>query len=258
MGACATNVRVRYTQRVPSSSSFFLAPRRQHIAAAAYDRLGHESTASGASYAPVALSASWHRVILCRIDPDHAPDGLRKVIDDTLGWLRVVWIGMLLEGDEIVQRRLDIAHAAVQHELGQAHLAWTRGLDEGPRIVGRLVARREAYRKALACPAPEGVGMAFPQGGRATEDYPAALQAATQALDAMLATIDVMRTYRADDVGLAPLRTGLELVGLDAVGAWRLGEIEGARAARVIAAQVGVVDAHFRDRSAAARSDRCA
>jgi hypothetical protein len=238
------------TPAFPSPARDALCARnadRRRVAAAAYDRPHRESTPSGTVYAPVRLSPVWHRVLLCDAVLDaHAPAGLRKAIDDTLDLLRVVWVGLLLETDEVVQRRLDLAHAAIQHELAQAHLAWTRGLAEEHSIVHRLVSRREGQRRALAYPEPHGVGMAFPQQSRATEPHPPALRAATRALDAMVATIDVMRTYDVDAVGLAPLQTVLEHVGFAAVGAWRLGEIEGAQAAWMIEGQVSLVDAHFK------------
>jgi hypothetical protein len=223
------------------------------MAAAAYDLFREEATRAGAAYASVELSTTWHRVLLCEVVLDgDAPAALREAIDDTIEVLRGIWITLLLQDDADVRRRLDSVHAAIQHDVAATERAWVKGIADPRLLARRLADRRDAHRDALAHKAPHGVGILIAQKARATEPYPSALCAAKAGLDTMLATIDVMRACETDESALALLvedHVVLEHVAFGAIGAWRLGEIEGELAAREIEAHVSAVHERLRTRA---------
>ena len=100
-------------------------------------------------------------------------------------------------------------------------------LGRRPRHGRTLARRRERLRGAVALPPPHGIGLLLPRHARANEAFAGRLAAAWDALARALVAADRARAAR--------LREDTE----DAVGAWRLGEMEGGDAAAAIEAAIG-------------------
>jgi hypothetical protein len=199
----------------------------KRLAAAAYD-LGQVLPRCADDRAVFVGVERMGRTILCDLtltgDP---PDALRVAVAETLAVLRVTWIALLRCEDGLDRRHLDAVHAALQCELAATEWTWAGGSGDGHALARTLARRRERYREALAAPAPAGLGLLLPRNARANEPLGGRLAAAWEALAREVAGADRARATR------------LREDALDAVGAWRLREIEAAEAAVVIEAAIG-------------------
>lgn len=197
----------------------------KRLAAAAYDR-GRDARRSPEDrtvFVSVDLGPGARRTLLCDVVlAGEPPESLRNAVADTLSVLRIAWVAMLHEGDGIQRRRLEAAHAAIQCELASTEWAWSSGHADARALGRTLVARSERHRKALAMPAPHGVGLLVPGRARAAEALPSALG------DAHKALLDAAAK------GGRARREWLEEASYAAVGAWRLGEVEASVAVSAI------------------------
>jgi hypothetical protein len=221
-----------------TSSSQVSASVKQHekrLAAAVYDRgrTGYVEAGSAAAEAGAAVlvgvdTLRGMRTVLCdltlRGDP---PEPLRLAVAETLTVLRVTWIALLRCQDGPERHLLDAVHAALQCELAAVEWTWSGGAADGYALARTLARRRERHRAALAAPPPTGAGLLIPREARATEPLPAPLVAAWDAL--------------ARAVGGAPPARAASLRddGFQALGAWRLGEVEAPEAAALVLAAIG-------------------
>jgi hypothetical protein len=202
----------------------------KRLAAAAYDR-GRDAPRTAedrTTFVSVELESGTRRTVLCDVSlPGDPPESLSLAVAETLAVLRVTWIAMLQERDGIGQRRLDAAHAAIQCELATAEWTWSSGHADARALARTLTARRERHRRALAMPAPHGVGLLVPGRARAAEPLPRELEEEHQPL------------LRAAAAANRSRREWLEEASYAAIGAWRLGEVEVAVAAAAIAWLLG-------------------
>jgi hypothetical protein len=202
----------------------------KRLAAAAYDRVRDvpRSAEDRVVFVSVELDPKTRRTLLCDVilggDP---PESLRVAVAETLAVLRVAWIAMLNERDGLERQRLEAAHAAIQCELAAAEWGWTSGQADARALARTLAARRERQRRALAMPAPQGLGLLVPGQARGAEPLPPALDEVLQLL------------LRAAAGGDRSRRDWLEEAAYAAVGAWRLGEVEVSVAVSAIAWLLG-------------------
>lgn len=202
---------------------------KQHerrLAAAVYDR----ARAAGPNPGDRAVFAGvpglrGGRTVLCDLtlagDP---PEALRLAVADTLAVLRVTWIAMLRYDDGPDRRLLDAVHAALQCELAALEWTWSGGVGDGHALARTLAGRRERHRAALAAPPPTGIGLLVPRLARASEAFPAPLEAAFGELERELGGAEPARAAR------------LREEAYEALGAWRLGDMEAPDAAAAIEA----------------------
>jgi hypothetical protein len=168
------------------------------------------------------------RTILCDLTLDgDPPEPLGRAVAETLAVLRVTWIALLRCEDGPDRRWLDAVHAAMQCELVATEWTWGGGLGDGHAMARTLVRRCERHRAALAAPPPLGLGLLLPRDGRANEAPAGRLAEAWGALARELVGADRARA--------AQLREDAD----DAIGAWRLGEVEAVEAAAAIEAAIG-------------------
>jgi hypothetical protein len=202
-------------------------PHARRLAAAAYDRARHAppSAPDRLALTGIDLPPGLHRTLVCDVvltgDP---PESLRRAVADTLAVLRVAWIAMLKRGESVERGRLEATHAAMQCELVATEWAWSSGSPDPRALARSLVARRDRHVQLLAMPLPHGVGMLLPRHARANELLPDLLAEAHRELGNGLAQRDEGRARCICDAAY------------EAIGAWRLGEMEATRAARAIRA----------------------
>jgi hypothetical protein len=172
----------------------------KRLAAAAYDRVSPDRDASRdrVEFVGVLLDPGLRRTLLCDLtltgDP---PDCLRTVVDETLAFLKTLWIALLQHDDDDERRRLATLHAALQCDLVTADWSWSTGRAEARALSRNITRTRESYRERLAMPPPYGLGLVLPLESRATAPLPEALRMA---------------------------RSGADESAFEAIGAWRLGE----------------------------------
>ena len=198
---------------------------KQHekrLAAAVYDRARAAGPGLGdrAVFAGVTALRGGRTVLCDLILPGDPPEALRLAVADTLAVLRVTWIALLQREDGPDRRLLDAVHAALQCELAAVEWIWSGGAGDGHALARTLAGRRERHRAALAAPPPAGTGLLIPKHARANEALPAPLEAAFGELERELG--------RGADSARA---TRVREEACEALGAWRLGEIEAADAA---------------------------
>jgi hypothetical protein len=202
-------------------------PHARRLAAAAYDR-SHDvppCAPDRLALAGIDLAPQLHRTLVCDVTlPGDPPESLRRAVADTLAVLRVAWIAMLKRSEGVERGRLDAVHAAIQCELVATEWAWSTGSPEPRGLARKLVARRDRHQQLLAMPLPHGIGMLLPRHARANEPFPEVLAEAHRELLRSLEGPDAIEACR---IGHA---------GYEAIGAWRLGEMEAAQAARTIRA----------------------
>jgi hypothetical protein len=202
-------------------------PHERRLAAAAYDRGLGVPRCAGDRTVFVGVPVLG-RTILSAVTLDgQPPESLRLAVAETLAVLRVTWIALLRCEGEPDRRRLDAVHAALQCELAATEWTWSGGSGDGHDRGRTLIRRRERHREAVAAPPPVGLGLLLPRHGRANETFAGKLAAAWDTLARALVGADRARAAR--------LREDAE----DAVGAWRLGEMEGGDAAAAIEAAIG-------------------
>lgn len=188
-----------------------MTQHQRRLAAAAYDRglEGPRCSVNRTSFVGVPLLG---RTVLCELtltgDP---PVALALAVTETLAILRVMWMALLRCEPGRDRRTLDAVHAALQCELVATEWAWSGGAGEGHALARTLARRREGHRAALAAMPPVGLGLLLPRHARANEALPGRLAAAWEA-------------------------TKLHDEADDALGAWRLGELEAADAASILEA----------------------
>jgi len=204
-----------------------MTQHERRLAAAAYDqgREGPRCADDRTVFVGVPLLG---RTILCDLtlagDP---PEVLRLAVAETLAVLRVMWIALLRCDDGPDRPQLDAVHAALQCELAATEWTWAGGSGDGHALARTLVRRRERHREELATPPPAGLGLLLPRHARANEALVGRLADAWEALAREVAG--------AGRVSAARLRED----AYDAVGAWRLREVEAAEAATAIEAAIG-------------------
>src|SRR5262249_55161831 len=149
------------------------------------------------------------------------------------------WIALLHRATAAERRRLHTVHSALQQEIVTAEWSWTTRLSDAATLARTLNGRRERYRTTLVLPPPHGLGLILPRQGRAPEAFPDALLDARGALARALALLDSLADRRVDGAKLAKRAEVLRDAAYDAIGAWRLGEVEAPHAAAAIAAAIG-------------------
>jgi hypothetical protein len=214
-------------RRVTSSSPVGMKQHERRLAAAAYDQALDAPRYPGdrTVFAGVPVLG---RTILCDLTlSNDPPEALRAAIAETLGLLRVMWVALLRCDDGAERRQLEAVHAALQCELAATEWTWSGGAGDGHALARTLVRRREHHRAMLAAPSPFGVGLLLPRSARANEPLPEILAAAWATSSREAATAGATRAAR------------LHEEAQEAVGAWRLGELEAVDAAAVLEAASG-------------------
>jgi hypothetical protein len=199
---------------------------KQHekrLAAAVYDRAPSASADDRAVFVGTGALRGGRTVLCDLVLAGDPPEALRLAVAETLAVLRVTWIALLQCDDGPERRLLDAVHAALQCELAAVEWTWSGGAGDGHALARVLAGRRERHRCALAAPPPVGVGLLIPGQARANEALPGPLVAAWEALARELGGVDPARA------------SGLRDAAYDALGAWRLREVEATDAAASIA-----------------------
>ncbi|HEY3817800.1 MAG TPA: hypothetical protein VGL81_11540 [Polyangiaceae bacterium] len=200
--------------------------QERRLAAAAYDQ-GREGPRSPFDRTVFVGVPSVGRTLLCDLTlPGDPPEALGVAVSETLAVLRVMWIALLRCDEGPDRRNLAAVHAAMQCDLSAMEWMWSGGSGEGHALARALVQRREGHRASLAQRGPGGGGWLLPRDARASEPFPPRLAAAWNALSGDAASAGRARS------------AWLREQALDAVGAWRLGEIEAADAAALLEAAI--------------------